>query len=191
MTREIKDVHSDPAYPQFHATTNKSHSVFAAFNNSTEGYADQSDTALIVRNLSEQYPMKILGIEARGVDLTFNALKTKWLKPGQSLTLSFNGSFPAVSGKAFDLVIDYQLLGCATPCGERTLHFTLQNGPRVAYDESTPFVPRNMDGGLDTALGEPASQLLNKSANKDIFVMWYQFLQSLRVYFTALTAKLK
>ena len=191
LTREITDVHSNPDYPQFHATTNKSHSVFAAFNNSVEGYADQSDTTLVVRNLSEQYPMKILGVEARGVDLTFNALKTKWLKPGESLELTFTGTLPQVSGKGFDLVIDYTQPGSATPRGERTLHFTLQNGPRVAYDESTPFVSRNAAGGLDTALCEPASQLLNKSANKDIYVMWYQFLQSLRVYFAALAAKLR
>ena len=191
LTREIKDVHSNPEYPQFHATSNKSHSVFAAFNNSVEGYADKNDTKLVVRNLSEQYPMKILGVEARGVDLTFNALKTKWLKPGQSLTLSFDGTFPVVSGKGFDLVIDYTQLGSATPRGERTMHFTLQNGPRVSYDETTPYVPRNADGGLDAALCEPASQLLSKSANKDVYVMWYQFLQSLKVYFTALTAKLK
>ena len=135
--------------------------------------------------------MKILGVEARGVDLTFNALKTKWLKPGRSLTLSFDGTFPAVSGKGFDLVIDYTQLGSATPRGERTLHFTLQNGPRVAYDETTPFVPRNAAGGLDTVLCEPANQLLAKSSNKDVFVMWYQFLLSLRVYLEALTAKLK
>ena len=186
LTDEIDDVHSDPNYPQFHATSNKSHSVFAAFNSSTEGFASKNDTALVIRNLSEKYPMKLLGVEARGVDLTFNALKTKWLKPGESLELAFTGTLPQVSGKAFDLVIDYTQLGSATPRGERTLHFTLQNGPRVAYDESEPFAPINAPGGLDTVIHAPTNTVLQKTCTKDLFVMWYQFLQSLQVFLRAM-----
>ena len=186
LTDEIEDVHSDPGYPQFHATTNRSHSVFAAFNSSTEGFAGGGDTALVVRNLSEKYPMKLLGIEARGADITFNALKTKWLKPGASLEVPFSGSFPAVSGKVFDLVIDYQLLGSATPYGERTLHFTLQNGPRVPYDESAPFVPLRAEGRLDTVLPAEKTPLLQKSGLRDALGMWVQFFQSLKVYWQRL-----
>ena len=70
LTDEIEDVRSDPAFPQFHATTNKSHSVFAAFDHSTEGFCDSGDTALIVTNLSEKYPMKLLGIECAFVPCT-------------------------------------------------------------------------------------------------------------------------
>ena len=55
LTDEIEDVRSDPAFPQFHATTNKSHSVFAAFDRSTEGFCDSGDTALIVTNLLSQF----------------------------------------------------------------------------------------------------------------------------------------
>ncbi len=182
LTDEIEDVHSDPDYPQFHATTNRSHSVFAAFNSSTEGFAGSGDTALVVRNLSEKYPMKLLGVEARGVPLTFNALKSKWLRPGASLELPFGGAFPAVSGKAFDIVIDYQLLGSVTPLGERTLHFTLQNGPRVPYDQSTPFVPLCAEGGLNTVIHTPTQTVLEKTGTKDWFVIWWQVLQSLKTF---------
>ena len=186
LTDEIEDVHSDPRYPQFHATTNKSHAVFAAFNRSTEGFACKDDTALIVRNLSEKYPMKLLGIEARGVDVTFNALKTKWLKPGASLELAFSGAFPQVSGKAFDLVIDYEQLGSATPRGQRTLHFTLQNGDRVPYDENSPFVPVNAAGALDRVLPAEKTPLLQKTGVRDLLSMWVQFLRSLQVFLKAI-----
>ena len=182
LTNEIQDVHSDCRYPQFHATTNKSHAVFAAFNNSTEGFASKNDTKLIIRNLSEKYPLRLLGVEARGVDLTVNALKSKWLKPGKSLELSFKGTLPQVSGKAFDLVIDYKLLGSATPYGERTLHFTLQNGPRVAYDAKTPYVSVSAAGGLDTLLSSSADRLMQKSGTKDAFSMWFQRMQAMRLF---------
>jgi hypothetical protein len=186
LTDEIEDVHSNPAYPQFHATTNKAHSVFAAFNRSTEGFAAAQDTALVVRNLSEKYPMKLLGIEARGVGVTFNALKTKWLKPGASVEIPFSGTFPAVGGKAFDLVIDYELLGSATPRGQRTLHFTLENGARVPYDESKPFVPVNAAGRLDTVLPAEKTPILQRSGLRDLLSMWVQVLESLKVFFKAM-----
>ena len=182
LTDEIQDVHSDPRFPQFHATTNKAHSVFAAFDKSTEGFLSADDTALVVTNLSEKYPMRLLSVEARGVDLQFNALKTKWLKPGQSLTLPLKGELPKASGKAFDLVIDYKQLGSVTPYGERTLHFTLQNGDKVPYDESTPFVPLCAKGGLDTVIHTPTQTVLEKTGTKDWFVIWYQILQSVKVF---------
>ena len=37
LNEESYDVHSFEQYPQFHATTNVSHSIFASFNNCTEG----------------------------------------------------------------------------------------------------------------------------------------------------------
>ena len=186
LTDEIKDVHTDPRFPQFHATTNKAHTVFASFDKSTEGFLSGDDTALVVTNLSEKYPMRLLSVEARGVDLQFNALKTKWLKPGASTTIPLCGELPKQSGKAFDLVIDYKQLGSVTPLGERTLHFTLQNGEKVPYDESTPFVPLCAKGGLDNVIHTPTNTVLEKTGTKDWFVIWYQVLQSLKIFLQAM-----
>ena len=88
------------------------------------------------------------------------------------------------AGKAlpFDLVIDYKLFGSVTPYGERTLHFTLQNGDKVDYDESTPFVPLCAKGGLDNVIHTPTNTVLEKTGTKDWFVIWYQVLQSLKVF---------
>ena len=130
--------------------------------------------------------MRLLSVEARGVDLQFNALKTKWLKPGASVAIPLCGELPKQSGRVFDLVIDYKQLGSVTPLGERTLHFTLQNGEKVPYDESTPFVPLCAKGGLDNVIHTPTNTVLEKTGTKDWFVIWYQVLQSLKIFLQAM-----
>lgn len=177
LTENIKDVHSSESFPQFHATTNKSHSVHAAFNNSTEGFVTSKDTSLVVKNLSEKYKMKITSVSARGVDISFpGPLFTKVLEPGESIELSFNGKIPEVSRSNFDLVVDYTLIGSPTPMGERLFNFTLMNGEAPAFNSEEPFVDANLVSDFNKLLDEDSENILNKTGSKTFFEMLYNII---------------
>ncbi|MGN1418784.1 MAG: esterase/lipase family protein [Acutalibacteraceae bacterium] len=178
MTDKIKDVHSDPNYPQFHATTNVSHSVFAAFDKSNEGYLSSDDTALVVKNLSQKYDMNILAVSTRGIDLKFSGYAGKTLKPGESITLTFKGDIPEVSSKNFDLVIDYTLSGSATPMGERLLNFTVMNGEPAAYDSENPYVKADIASGGDSLFREDIDNILEKVGVKPLLTMIYDIVMT-------------
>lgn len=177
LTENIKDVHSSESFPQFHATTNKSHSVHAAFNNSTEGYVTSKDTSLVVKNLSEKYKMKIMSVSARGVDISFSgSLFTKVLEPGESVELSFSGKIPEVSRANFDLVVDYVLIGSPTPMGERLFNFTLMNGEAPAFNAEEPFVSADLVSDFNKLLDKDSENILNKTGSKTFFEMLYNII---------------
>lgn len=129
LTDDITDVYSDPAYPRFHATTNNSLGVFAAFDSSAEGTVCSKDTALTVTNLSKKYRMKILAVTSAGMRLRFYPMKTGLLEPGESVSLPFWGKVPAVNSVCAGITVTYLLVGSPTPLGQRTLNFTVMNGP--------------------------------------------------------------
>ncbi|MGN1194331.1 MAG: hypothetical protein ACI4SB_02505, partial [Acutalibacteraceae bacterium] len=179
LTEKIKDVHSDPAFPQFHATTNISHSVHAAFNKSVEGYVSSDDTAIVIKNLSEKNQMKIMSVTARGLDITFNSIASKVLEPGESIEIPFKGEIPKVSVKNFDIVVDYVLVGSATPIGERSFDFTVMNGEKVAYDESNPYVTADIDGNLDSVLDDTHNNIFTNTGIKPFISIIFNIFEPL------------
>lgn len=178
MTDKIKDVHSDENYPQFHATTNKSHSVFAMFDQSTEGYLSSQDKYLVVKNLSEKYDMKILAVSTRGLNLKFSGFAKTTLKPGESTKIKFSGEIPEVSVKNFDLIIDYALLKSYTPMGERLLNFTVMNGEKAEYDSENPYVIANIPSDGDSIFKDDVSNILDKVGVKSLISMIYDIVMA-------------
>lgn len=192
LTEKIKDVHSSPEYPQFHATTNKSHSVHAMFNNSVEGYVDSKDTSIIIKNLSEKYKMKITGISARGVDLKFaGSVFSKVLTPGESTEVKFTGKIPEISCANFDLVVDYVLIGSATPMGERLFNFTIMNGNSPEYDSKNPYVSANLVSDFNKLLNKDSENILNKTGSKTFFEMLYNIIWPFAKYIVELVRMIK
>ena len=177
LTDKIKDVHSDPAFPQFHATTNVSHSVHAAFNKSVEGYVSSDDTAIVITNLSKKDQMKIMSVAARGIDITFYGIISKVLEPGESIEIPFKGEIPKVSVKNFDIVVDYVLVGSPTPIGERSFDFTVMNGEKAAYDENNPYVPADIDGNVDSVLDETHNNIFTNLGLKPLVSIIFNILE--------------
>lgn len=177
LTDKIKDVHSDPAFPQFHATTNVSHSVHAAFNKSAEGYVSSDDTAIVITNLSKKDQMKIMSVAARGIDITFYGIISKVLEPGESIEIPFKGEIPKVSVKNFDIVVDYVLVGSPTPIGERSFDFTVMNGEKAAYDENNPYVPADIDGNVDSVLDETHNNIFTNLGLKPLVSIIFNILE--------------
>lgn len=127
FTDELKDVHSDPAYPQFEYSNNSHQGVYAKFNNSSSGYLSSDDTALIVQNVYERSAVKVLSVKVNGTDLEFKALTSKPLLPGESIEIPFSGDVPKVSSTRSELVIEYVKAGIISGSTEKTFEITINN----------------------------------------------------------------
>lgn len=143
LTDEIKDVYASADYPRFHATTNAALAVFAAFDSSAPGYVGSGDTSLIIKNLSKEYPIKILAINCEGIDIYFKLGNIIELPAGESAVIPFGGSIPAVSKTCCAVTVIYKLSGTPSLINERKLYFTINNGDAPDYDISAPYVNVN------------------------------------------------
>lgn len=161
LTDEIKDVNSCEEYPQFHASTNSTNAVFAAFNKSKEGFLSSKDTTLVVTNISQKYDLKLLGVSAQGADLMFSGLTTKVLAPGESVEIKLIGSVPNVSLKNIDVIVDYYLVDSVTPVGERVFNFTVMNGDPVKYNPNRPLVDASEKNGATDFVDDETQGILN------------------------------
>lgn len=166
LNDESYDVHSMAEYPQFHATTNASHGIFATFNNCTEGYLNSNSTELVVTNLSKEKTVIVLAADVYGADvaLDFNPLL---LSPGQSKSIKIKGDIPEVSLKNFEVTLSY-VVDSFTLIGERTFEFTLMNGEAVAYDNENPYVAADPVPGIDSVLEEDEKDILEQYGVKGI-----------------------
>ncbi len=85
LTDDIKDIYSDPAYPQFELAQNPVDAVYAKFTDQKSGCFSDESSALLVRNLSKEYSIAITEIKADG--FTFELDKEKTLAPGEEIEI--------------------------------------------------------------------------------------------------------
>lgn len=143
----IKDVYSDPNYPQFNTTHNAKKGVYAKFDNSVYGTVTKEDKALIVKNLSFKSNVEIAAIKVEGMDITFdNAIGTT-VKLGESATLPFTGEIPDVDGKLVKVTVYFIEDNTVSPLDSRTFNFTIRGGVPVEYDESNPVISDSNSSG--------------------------------------------
>lgn len=167
LTDNIKDVTSDPDYPQFHATTNPYEPAFARFNSSVEGYVSDEDTSLIVTNNSTKSNMTILGINTN-LGIEFDSLAFPTLAPGESIEIEFVGKIPEISAVKGEIRISYVLDNNVTPIGERTLSFTVLNGAKADYDSENPYSPFNSKTTLENLTNGAFDDILDNLGIKKI-----------------------
>lgn len=181
FTDESYDITSTPEYPQFHATTNVSHGVFAAFNNSTEGYLTKDDTALVVKNLSAENSVVIMRVNVNGLDISFASKPVK-LAPGESAEIPFTGEIPDINGKNFEVTVSY-LTSTVFLLGERTFDFTVLGKEQVKYDSTNPYVPADFVSKLDSVIDENTDKVLVNTGLKDtasiIYNMFYEIINAI------------
>ena len=96
LTDNIKDVHSDPRYPQFELAQCPVDGVYAKFTDESSGYYNKNSKQLLIRNLSDEYSITISAITADGCE--FNLDSKKVLAPDEEMLvdcteLSDNGCF--------------------------------------------------------------------------------------------------
>lgn len=174
LTDEIEDVYSNTAYPQFHATSNPSEAVWAAFNNSTEGYLSSQDTELVIKNLSwEGFDTSILAITCDGVALAFDLPRGCKIAAGESISIPFTGAVPQKSLEKVSVTISYCVSGSGTPIGERTMSFTLMNGEAAQYSADTPYVSADAVMPIDSLVSGGFAAVLKQLGLYKLFSMFY------------------
>ncbi len=180
LTDEAYNVNSMAEYPQFHATTNPSHSVWAAFDSSKEGYVSSEDTALIVRNLSKERKMIVTAVDVEGADIELD-FKPFTLEAGESKEIAVKSEIPAVSLKNFEVNVSY-FFESFTPIGGRTFDFTLMNGEAVSYDENNPYVKADESFRIDIVVDKDVKNLLTKDFVENLLAFIYNIVTKLIGY---------
>lgn len=173
----LENVYSDPEYPQFHVSTNPSYAVFAAFDDSAEGRLSGADTALVVRNLTTKYRMKIISAEVKGADFTLGRCRS-YIAPGESVSLAVSGDIPAASRKNIEITVNYRLLGNVTPVGTRTFDFTVSNGEAVPFDSANPLVSARFPTYFDDEYNSDFAEVLSFLGVRELVEMFYNIFRS-------------
>ena len=171
LNDESYDVNSLPGYPQFHATTNYSHSIFATFDGGQEGYLTKDATKLLVTNLSPSKTITVFAANVYGTDLKHD-FSPLTLQPRQTRSIEISGEIPQGSVKNFEIGLSYGI-GSVTLVGERIFEFTLMNGDKAEYDSENPFTDAEPVPEIDKVLDEETDSLLTKFGLKYIASVLY------------------
>lgn len=107
LKNEIKNVYSDPAYPQFGYSDNENMGIRFGFDKSRIGFINSDDSSIVIENLNKIAPVKILSVTASGLDIEFDAIKTLTVLPGKSVKITFSGKIPAVKARRTDITVKY------------------------------------------------------------------------------------
>lgn len=107
LTDDIKNVFSDPAYPQFGYSDNVNMGILFGFDKSQTGFLSSGDSAIVIKNLNNVTPVKILSVTASGLDIKFDALKSAAVLPGKSVKINFGGNIPEVKAKRTEITVKY------------------------------------------------------------------------------------
>lgn len=91
-TDELKDVHSDPAFPQFMFSKNPHRGIFASFDSSLPGYITKDDAALVLENIYKDKAVRIISVEAEDMDISFDYENIGVIVPGEKVEIPINGS---------------------------------------------------------------------------------------------------
>ncbi len=132
FTDELKDVHSDPDYPQFEYSNNPHRGIHAKFNSSPTGYISSDDTAITVENLYARSAIQITSITVSGISLDFNIGESRILMPGEKTEITFSGEIPAVSATRTDVTVNYIKVGTSTGATGVNFPMTINNGTAPA-----------------------------------------------------------
>lgn len=142
LTDDIKDIYSDPAYPQFEISNHSYRNVYAGFNESLSGFVNKKDKTFSVKNISDSNYIVILSVIADGIDLEFDVSDTGIVSSGETVSIPFSGELPDCGAVYADVTVNYIEIGSLTPFCSSRFDFTVNNGESVAYSggytESTP-----------------------------------------------------
>lgn len=169
----LKDVHSDPAFPQFHTTAPISLIVHAQFDHSPEGFVCDDDAALIIQNVSAS-PILITDVSVGGADIKFD-VPFATVPSGGSRSVAFSGELPKQSLVRASVTVSYIILGTSsyTPVGHRTFDFTVMNGPAPAYDASEPYADADLAPQIYSVLSEDGIAAFEKYGLTELVNSFY------------------
>ena len=165
LTDDIKDVYSDPNYPQFENSNHAYRTLHLKFNSSPAGYLTSKDTALTVENISSDSCIKILSVVSNGVDLDFDASGKELISPGDSVDIPFSGEVPEVGATAAQITVSYVKVGSMNPLCTADFRVMIDNGE--APQCGTGFVSSEFESRLQKAIPDWFYSFLSRHSLKD------------------------
>ena len=87
LTSYIKDVYTDPRYPQFLTSDHMAYGVNFDFVSDVPGFVDSSCKSLVVKNVCDKATVRITAVYCKQTPITFDLAKPVTLAPGESVTL--------------------------------------------------------------------------------------------------------
>lgn len=163
LTDEIVNIYSDPAYPQFHESTNNNNAVYVTFGNANPGIVTGNNKIMIVKNISKAYPVKITSVEVMGADLIVHTFGVRELDPGEEIRLQVTGKLPQVGNALMQVNVCYELVGNTTaPIGKKLVSFKIMNGESAEYDVNKPYADADYVVGYESVVGEKADSILEQ-----------------------------
>ena len=130
-TDRLKDVHSDPEFPQFRSSDNPSRGIYAEFDSSLAGFVSEKDSKLTVENVYRKNKVKVLSVTAKGADLDFSFDKNEILKPGEKLEINFSGELPKGNAERIAVTVKFIKLDAISALTDRTFDFTFLGGEKT------------------------------------------------------------
>ncbi len=167
FTDELKDVHSDPDYPQFEYSNNPHLGVHAKFDNSPTGYISSDDSALVVENLYERSAIQITSVAGYGIDLDFDIPVVAVIMPGETLKIPFSGNIPEVSATRADIKVNYIKVGTSSGITGVNFPITIDNGKAPEYKGG--FVDSDPVSSLEAAIPTELYNIISKLALRRTF----------------------
>ncbi len=124
-TDNLKDVYSDPDFPQFEISQNKAEGIYAKFNNDCSGFVTSADNSITFKNISKEYDVSLCSIKTTASNLKFYIDKTMRLAPGESMKIPFSGKLPSGDATYMPLTFKYILYTTLPLLKSRTIDFTV------------------------------------------------------------------
>ena len=158
FTDELKDVYSDPDYPQFENSDNPHMGLHISFDSSNTGYLSSDDKSVVIRNVFDDTTVKILSVVANGVDISFDCSGVKTIAPGESIEIPFAGDVPEISAKRGELTVNYVKTGSIPGMTSKIFEFTVNNGVPCEYSGGT--VENRFESMLEATVPESLFNVL-------------------------------
>ena len=124
-TDELKNIYSDPDYPQFRVSDNPHRGVYAEFDKSSSGYINVDDTKLIIENTYKDNKIRLVSVRANGIDIKFDDVRGVVLKPGEKLELPFSGDVDRADTLKSVVTVRYLKIDSISTVTERTFNFSV------------------------------------------------------------------
>ncbi len=159
FTDEIKDVYSNPDYPQFEYSNHASRSIHVKFDKSKTGYLSSADSKLIVENLTSDRSIKIFAVNSDGVDLNFDLADIGTIKAGETAEIPFSGKIPTVGSVAAQITVSYIEFGSLNPFCVSEFDIMINNGNAAGADG---FAQKDFESRFEAALPEWLYKILSK-----------------------------
>lgn len=177
FTDEIKDIYSDPDYPQFEYSNHAYRNLHVSFNRSGAGYLSAQDTALVVKNVSTDNSIKILSVSVSGTQLDFDVSDAGMLSAGESAEIRFSGKIPEKAATAEKVTVSYIEVGSVNPFCVSEFDVMINNGK--ADSDAQGFSKSEASNALEAFLPDWLYNFLEKISLRQSAECIYNAVKSL------------